>query len=49
MSASQGGHLDIVHSLLQGGATVHSRDKDGWTPLMDVSRRGYLDIVRYCC
>jgi hypothetical protein len=32
-SASRSGHLDIEGLLLQNGAAVDLRDKEGWTPL----------------
>ncbi|CEH14545.1 PROTEIN F40G9.17 [Ceraceosorus bombacis] len=32
--AASGGHVDIVHMLVQAGAELDERDSYGWTPLM---------------
>src|SRR5260370_927536 len=39
------GHLDIARLLLQNGASVDSRQKDGWTPLAFASWDGHLDMM----
>ena len=46
MLASQKRQLDIVHLLLQNGATVDLYDNNGWTSLMFASQNGHLDIMR---
>lgn len=40
------GNEDIVRYLLERGAKIHIRNKDGWTPLMHASYSGNLNIVR---
>ena len=34
-----------VHEALTGGANVHIRDGDGYTPLHSACRRGYYDVA----
>ena len=45
-SASYGGHLEIVRSLLGHGVDVDVRDLFNRTPLSFASRTGYCDIIR---
>ena len=40
------GEVEIARILLHRGASVDSRDNEGWTPLFLASRYGHLDIVR---
>ena len=46
MLASQNGHLDVVHLLVQTGAALQSQDSEGRTAFMIASLYGHLDIVR---
>ena len=46
MLASQNGHLDVMHLLLQSDVPVESRDDSGSTPLMAASFHGRSDAVR---
>lgn len=39
------GRLSIVEFLLGKGASVHSRDRDGYTPLMSAVRGDFHDVV----
>ena len=45
-SASYGGHLQIVRSLLRHGVGVNVRTNFNRTPLDFASRRGHCDIIR---
>jgi len=40
------GEVEIARVLLHHGASVDSRDREGWTPLKSASRCGHLDIVQ---
>ena len=44
-SACYGGYLDIVTLLIDWGASIDSRDKEGSTPLMVACNYGYDSIV----
>ena len=44
--ASQEGHVDAVHMLLDHGALVDSRDCDDWTPLHFASCERNLEVVQ---
>lgn len=44
--ASDAGHIEIVRSLLEGGADVNERDIGHLTPLAHASRRGHLEVVK---
>src|SRR6266478_4828778 len=43
--ASENGHLDVVHFLLERDADVSAQDKDGRTPLHLASQAGQLDVT----
>ncbi len=45
MRASFYGHVDIVRQLLDKGADVNAKDKDGYTALMEASGGGHVDVV----
>jgi ankyrin repeat protein len=45
MAASAKGHLDVVRTLLAGGAQVNARSANGGTALLDAARPGHLTIV----
>src|SRR6266566_5415229 len=44
--ASQEGHVDAVHVLLDHGAHVNSQENVNWTPLHFASREGNLEVVQ---
>ena len=44
-SASRNGHLEIVKLLLESGANVNKKDKNGQTALDLVSSRNKLEVV----
>ncbi|RYP18613.1 hypothetical protein DL765_003820 [Monosporascus sp. GIB2] len=44
--AVETGDVEMVKLLLDRGADVAVTDKDGWTPLIAASSKGYVDIVR---
>ncbi|KAL1138787.1 hypothetical protein AAG570_008849, partial [Ranatra chinensis] len=46
-AAASGGHLTIVHLLVQAGANTEVLDKDQNTPLMLAVMHGYNDVVKY--
>ena len=45
--AARQGDLSAVARLVDAGAAVGWRDKDGWTALHGAARKGHRDIVRY--
>ena len=45
-AASQEGHVDAVHVLLDHGAYVNPQDDTNWTPLHFASTGGHLEVVR---
>jgi hypothetical protein len=46
LTASQYGHVDVLHVLLDHGADVNSPDCRGWTPLHSASCAGNLEVVQ---
>ena len=40
------GRRDIAVLLLDAGADVDPRDRQGWTPLMSAADRGHVDMIR---
>ena len=47
IEAAANGDLDEVMELVEKGADVNARDKDGWTPLHHAAANGHLDIVKF--
>jgi len=45
--ASREGNLDVIKFLVDKGADVNSKDKDGYAPLNRAALAGHLDIVKY--
>ena len=39
------GDITKVRGLIEGGASVNTKDNNGWTPLHEVCSKGYLDIA----
>jgi len=46
IEAARWGDLEKVKKLLDRGADVNARDKDGWTPLHWASVHGHLDVIK---
>uniref|UniRef100_A0A1B6ECU3 Histone-lysine N-methyltransferase n=2 Tax=Clastoptera arizonana TaxID=38151 RepID=A0A1B6ECU3_9HEMI len=46
-AACAGGHLSVVHLLLQAGANTDVLDRDQNTPLMLACNNGHNDVVKY--
>jgi len=46
ISASTGGHLDVVKTLLENKANLEIKSIEGYTALIWASRSGHLDIVK---
>jgi ankyrin repeat protein len=44
--ASSKGHLDVARMLVERGADVSARAKDGWTPLHCASYHRHVDVTR---
>ena len=44
--ATHKGHLNVVKSLLDNGATVDTKNKNGWTPLHVACETGQLEVVK---
>jgi len=44
--ASYEGKLDIVKYLLEKGADINTKDREGSTPLQNAAARGWLDIAK---
>ncbi|MFH1113810.1 MAG: ankyrin repeat domain-containing protein [Pseudomonadota bacterium] len=40
--------LELVRLLLDKGADVNAKRKDGWTVLMEAALRGHLELLRLC-
>ena len=45
----ENGHLEIVKYLVENGANINEKNKDGDTPLICASINGHLEIVKYLC
>lgn len=43
--ASEGGHQDVVHTLVSAGANVGIQNENGWTALMTASHINFIGIV----
>jgi hypothetical protein len=48
-NAARKGHLDICRLLIDKGADIEAKDREGWTPLHLVARRGHIEIARLLC
>lgn len=46
MLASCMGNVDVVHFLLERGADVKAKDREGWTALMYAASEGHLEIAK---
>lgn len=46
IEAAKQGELEKVKSLLDGGADINGKDKNGFTALMWASSKGHLEIVK---
>ncbi|KAL6892130.1 hypothetical protein GGI43DRAFT_196890 [Trichoderma evansii] len=44
--AAAEGNVEEVRQLLEEGAGVNARDKDGWTPLLAASEHGHAKVAR---
>jgi ankyrin repeat protein len=44
--ASEAGHVEIVHLLLEKGANANARTNEGKTPLHMASMRGWLEVAK---
>jgi ankyrin repeat protein len=44
--AAEKGRTDQIYRLLEAGANVNARDKDGWTPYLAASTMGHLEAMR---
>ena len=49
MIAARYGHLDICRLLIDKGAQVTAKDKNGNTPLHCAAYQGHVEIVRLLC
>eukprot|EP01032_Pedospumella_encystans_P020831 gene20831-23659_t len=45
MMAAAAGHSHIVLFLIEGGAKLDIRDKNGWSSLYSAANKGYTEIV----
>jgi len=45
IKAAQEGHADVVRALLDKGADVNAKRRDGWTALMIAANNGHADVV----
>ena len=48
-TASSNGHLAICRLLLDKGAQLEAKDRNGWTPLHRAAIRGHVEIVCLLC
>lgn len=46
IKAAERGQTDQIYRLLQDGANVNAKDKDGWTPYLAASTMGQLEAMR---
>jgi ankyrin repeat protein len=46
MWAATEGHVEVVRALIEAGADVTARSKQGWTALLFAARDGRMDVVR---
>jgi ankyrin repeat protein len=44
--AAERGQTDQIYRLLEAGANVNAKDKDGWTPYLAASSMGQLEAMR---
>jgi ankyrin repeat protein len=44
--AAERGQTDQIYRLLEAGANVNARDKEGWTPYLAASSMGHLEAMR---
>jgi hypothetical protein len=43
------GQLDICRLLIDKGADIEAKDREGWTPLHWAAQRGHIEVVRLLC
>jgi len=46
LAAAKNGDIAAVENLLEKGADVNTRAKDGWTPLMHAAQNGHTAVVK---
>lgn len=46
IKAAERGQTEQIYRLLEAGANVNARDKDGWTPYLAASSMGHLEAMR---
>ena len=39
--------LEIVRLLSSSGADVNAEDDDSWTPLLNATKEGHLEVVKF--
>ena len=44
--ASWNGHIEAIKLLLDNGADVNTKNKDGWTPIYPASWKGHAETVK---
>jgi hypothetical protein len=49
INAARKGHLDICRLLIDKGADIEAKDREGWTPLHWVAHTGHIEIARLLC
>jgi ankyrin repeat protein len=45
VAAARAGEVDLVDSLLAGGADPNAADVEGWLPLVEAATKGHTDVV----